>query len=232
MRNAVKNISIAIDGPAGAGKSTISKVIAKELGFVYIDTGAMYRAVALYAIQNAIDTKNADGALEACLDDVDIDIIYKNQNQHVILNGIDVTDRIRTPQMSIGASDVSAVNAVRIKLVEIQRNLAKRTNVIMDGRDIGTNVLPNADIKIFLTASVDDRANRRYSEMLEKGIESNFEDVKKDIEYRDKNDSTRTFAPLKQAEDAVLIDTSGNSLDESINVIRDFINKKIKSLQV
>ena len=228
----MKNISIAIDGPAGAGKSTISKVIAKELGFVYIDTGAMYRAVALYAIQNAIDTKNADGALEACLDDVDIDIIYKNQNQHVILKGIDVTDRIRTPQMSIGASDVSAVNAVRIKLVEIQRNLAKRTNVIMDGRDIGTNVLPNADIKIFLTASVDDRANRRYSEMLEKGIESNFEDVKKDIEYRDKNDSTRTFAPLKQAEDAVLIDTSGNSLDKSINVIRDFINKKIKSLQV
>lgn len=227
----MKNISIAIDGPAGAGKSTISKIIAKKLGFVYIDTGAMYRAVALYAIRNGINSKNTDGKLEKSLDDINIDIQYTNQNQHIFLNGEDVTEKIRTPEVSIGASDVSAVPAVRLKLVDIQRDLAKRANVIMDGRDIGTYVLPDADIKIFLTASVEDRAKRRYDELSLKNVECDFESVKKDIEYRDKNDSSRAFAPLKKAEDAILIDTSGNILDKSIEILTDCINKRIQVIK-
>lgn len=224
----MSKISIAIDGPAGAGKSTIAKEIAKRLGFVYVDTGAMYRAVALYAIQHGVDTKNSDGMLVKILDQIEIDISFIDGLQHIFLNGRDVSEQIRKPEVSIGSSNVAVVPEVRIKLVELQRRLAEKENVIMDGRDIGTYVLPNADIKIFLTASVQERAKRRYDEQIKKGIACSLEEVEKDIEYRDRNDSSRAFAPLKKAEDAVLIDTTGNTLEKSISIVLDFIKERLQ----
>jgi cytidylate kinase len=223
----MSTIKIAIDGPAGAGKSTIAKIVAKQLGFIYIDTGAMYRAVALKAIKNNIDTKDTDKVC-SILHDLDIDIKYDNNGQVVFLDGQDVTQEIRTPEVSIGASNVAAIPEVRIKLVELQRKLAASNNVIMDGRDIGTYVLPDADIKIFLTASVEDRAKRRYEEMIAKNSFCSLEEVKKDIEYRDKNDSSRAFAPLKIAEDAVVIDTTGNELEESTNIVLQLIKERLQ----
>ncbi len=223
----MKTISIAIDGPAGAGKSTISKTVAKELGFTYIDTGAMYRAVALYALTQGMDTKNTDGALARALDGVTIDLAYQDGAQRIYLNGGDVSEAIRTPKVSMGASDVATVPAVRLKLVELQRALAKRQNVIMDGRDIGTYVLPDADIKIYLTADVEDRAKRRFDELSAKGTEVSFEEVLEDMKKRDLNDSTRDFAPLRRAEDAALIDTTGASLAESVNKILTYIKKQL-----
>ena len=223
----MKKVSIAIDGPAGAGKSTISKVIAKKLGFIYIDTGAMYRAVALYALQNNINTRNEDGVLESVLDKIDVDIAYKDSVQHIYLNGTDVSDAIREPEVSMGASDVAVVPAVRLKLVELQRALAKRENVIMDGRDIGTYVLPDAEIKIFLTATVEERAKRRHIELVQKGVDASYKEVLADMIKRDHNDSTRKFAPLKQAEDAVLIDTTEYDFDGSVEAILSYINKKL-----
>ncbi|HIV03128.1 MAG TPA: (d)CMP kinase [Candidatus Aphodoplasma excrementigallinarum] len=226
----MKTVSVAIDGPSGAGKSTIAKTVAKRLGFTYIDTGAMYRTVALYALENGIDTKNADGALEQALAEIGIDISYEDGSQHIFLNGRDVSEQIRTPQVSMGASDVAAVPAVRLKLVELQRALANRQNVIMDGRDIGTYVLPDADIKIFLTADVEDRARRRYEELVQKGNSVRFADVLEDMKQRDKNDSARAFAPLCRAEDAELIDTTGASLDESVGRILSFIQMRLSML--
>ena len=223
----MKKISIAIDGPAGAGKSTISKVIAKKLGFIYVDTGAMYRAVALYALQNNINTRNEDGVLESVLDKIDVDIAYKDSVQHIYLNGTDVSDAIREPEVSMGASDVAVVPAVRLKLVELQRALAKRENVIMDGRDIGTYVLPDAEIKIFLTATAEERAKRRHIELVQKGVDASYKEVLADMIKRDHNDSTRKFAPLKQAEDAVLIDTTEYDFDGSVEAILSYINKKL-----
>ena len=223
----MKKVSIAIDGPAGAGKSTISKVIAKKLGFIYVDTGAMYRAVALYALQNNINTRNEDGVLESVLDKIDIDIAYKCSVQHIYLNGTDVSDAIREPEVSMGASDVAVVPAVRLKLVELQRALAKRENVIMDGRDIGTYVLPDAEIKIFLTATAEERAKRRHIELVQKGVDASYKEVLADMIKRDHNDSTRKFAPLKQAEDAVLIDTTEYDFDGSVEAILSYINKKL-----
>ncbi len=223
----MKKVSIAIDGPAGAGKSTISKVIAKKLGFIYVDTGAMYRAVALYALQNNINTRNEDGVLESVLDKIDVDIAYKDSVQHIYLNGTDVSDAIREPEVSMGASDVAVVPAVRLKLVELQRALAKRENVIMDGRDIGTYVLPDAEIKIFLTATVEERAKRRHIELVQKGVGASYKEVLEDMIKRDHNDSTRKFAPLKQAEDAVLIDTTEYDFDGSVEAILSYINKKL-----
>lgn len=223
----MKTVSVAIDGPSGAGKSTIARAVAKRLGFTYIDTGAMYRTVALYALENGIDTKNKDGALETALPNITIDIAYQDGIQHIFLNGEDVSEQIRTPQVSMGASDVAAVPAVRLKLVELQRALARRQNVIMDGRDIGTYVLPDAEIKIFLTAEAEDRARRRYEELLQKGSGVRFEDVLEDMKQRDKNDAGRTFAPLCQAEDAERIDTTGASLDESVERILSFIQKRL-----
>jgi len=219
--------SIAIDGPAGAGKSTISKAVAKQLEYVYIDTGAMYRAVALYAIERGIDTHNADRKLAESLGNIEIDIRYIGGTQHIFLNGADVSEEIRRPDVSIGASDVAVVSEVRIKLVELQRILAQKANVVMDGRDIGTYVLPNADVKIFLTASADERAKRRYAELKEKGVDCDFEQVKADMIYRDNNDSSREFAPLKQADDAVLIDTGGKTLQESIDMISDCVRERL-----
>ena len=223
----MKTVSVAIDGPSGAGKSTIAKAAAKRLGFTYIDTGAMYRTVALYALENGVDTKNKDGALETALPNITIDISYQDGNQHIFLNGEDVSEQSRTPQVSMGASDVATVPAVRLKLVELQRALARRQNVIMDGRDIGTYVLPDAEIKIFLTADVEDRARRRYEELIQKGNSVRFEDVLEDMKQRDRNDSARAFAPLRQAEDAERIDTTGASLDESVERILSFIQKRL-----
>ena len=217
---------IAIDGPAGAGKSTIAKCAAKELKFVYIDTGAMYRAIGLAAIRAGVDPNGDIEAVEKLLETVKIDIAHSEAGQQVFLNDEDVSTEIRLPEVSVAASDVSKIPAVRSKLLDLQRSIAEKTDVIMDGRDIGTVVLPNADLKIFLTASVEERAMRRYKELCEKGIECDFDEVKKDMEYRDKNDSEREIAPLKPAEDSVLVDTTGNTLEESVAAILQIMKER------
>lgn len=216
--------NVAIDGPAGAGKSSVSKDIAKKMGIIYIDTGAMYRAAALYAIEKGIEITEKN--MEKCLDNIDIDIKYDERGQRIFLNGNDVSERIREKDVSIGASDVAVIPAVRLKLVDIQRNLAKKSSVIMDGRDIGTYVLPMAEVKIYLTASSAERAKRRCLELEEKGIASDFEEVKRDIEYRDRQDSSREFAPLKKADDAILLDSSNMSFDEVVEYIISVIKSK------
>ncbi len=217
---------VAIDGPGGAGKSTISKAAAKKLGFVYIDTGAMYRAAALFCLRQGIDIKNEPDLAAKAVDTIDIDIDYKEDGQHIFLNGEDVSGLIRTPEVSMGASDVSAIPAVRVKLVELQRNLASTKNVIMDGRDIGTSVLPNAPLKIFLTASAETRAKRRFDELTEKGVSCTFEEVLEDMCLRDKNDSTRAVSPLKPAEDSVLLDTSDLSFEESLDAVLKLVKDR------
>ena len=214
-----KNIAIAIDGPAGAGKSTIAKAISARLGIVYLDTGAMYRTVALKAIRENIDVNDSD-LLEALVKDIDIEIKYISGSQHIFLDGEDVSGLIRTPEVSKGASAVATVVPVRMKMVELQRKIAEGASVVMDGRDIGTYVLPNADLKIFLTASADERAKRRFLEMQEKGDTScTLEEIKEYIIKRDKNDSTRAFAPLKKADDAVELDSTAYSIDEVLEKI-------------
>ena len=213
-----KLMKIAIDGPAGAGKSTISKGAAKRLGFVYIDTGAMYRAIGLAAVRRGIDTADAEG-VKSILGDVDVEIRHNENGQLIFLNGEDVSADIRLPEISVAASNVAVIPEVRLKLVELQRKLAADTDVIMDGRDIGTYVLPDAELKIYLTASVEERANRRCRELKEKGVETDFEAVKADIEYRDKNDSGREFAPLKPADDSVYMDNTDMTLEESIDKV-------------
>lgn len=221
------NISIAVDGPAGAGKSTIAKIVANKLGLVYIDTGAMYRSVALYATEKGIDTKNDTSGVISVLDDVDIQLKQDGGVQRVYLCGRDVSERIRMNDISAGASAVAVIPEVRLKLVDLQRKMAQSDDVIMDGRDIGTYVLPNADLKIFLTASLDARSKRRYDELVEKGIECDLATVKSDMTARDKNDSEREFAPLKQAEDAVLVDTSDKTLEESIDIVYNMVKKML-----
>lgn len=220
----MKKVNIAIDGPAGAGKSSISKEVAKRLGIVYVDTGAMYRACAVYALEKGIEISQE--AIIPHLDDIKIDINYNENGQQIILNGKDVSDRIREQDATIGSSKIAVIPEVRLKLVELQRSLAESKSVIMDGRDIGTYVLPNADLKIFLTASVAERARRRFLEMQQKGMECDIKDVERDIEFRDKNDSEREFAPLRCAEDAVLIDSSDLNFDEVCDKIYD-MGKKI-----
>ncbi len=217
-------ISVAIDGPAGAGKSSVSKAAAKALGFTYIDTGAMYRSVALYAINNGIDIKNETAKLINRLDEIKISIKYTDEGQRIYLFDSDVSERIRKEDVSVGASDVAVIPEVRKKLVELQREMAKSANVIMDGRDICSYVLPNARVKIFLTASSDSRAKRRYDELTEKGIECDLKKIKEDMEYRDKNDSMRAVAPLQKAEDAVLLDTTEMSFEESVEKVKELIN--------
>ena len=220
------HIAVAVDGPAGAGKSSVSKAVAKDLGLVYIDTGAMYRTVALFAINNGIDIKNNPSELIKRLDEVDISIKYNDEGQQIYLNGENVTGKIRTPEVSVGASDVAVIKEVREKLVKMQRKMAENDSVIMDGRDICSHVLPDAEVKIFLTASVDARAERRYKELIEKGEKCDFEQIKRDIEYRDINDSTRKESPLKRAEDAVLADTSDLTFEESIALLKGIIAEK------
>lgn len=222
----MKPIQIAIDGPSGAGKSTMAKLISQKLGIIYLDTGAMYRALALKAIRSNIDTHDSE-KVSRLLSDFDIRIRYEKGSQKVILNGEDVSDKIRTDEVSMGASNVSAIPAVRKRLVELQQKMARNTSVVMDGRDIGTHVLPNAQVKIFLTASVAMRALRRYNEQKEKGIlKKNLEEIEKEIEIRDYNDSHRVASPLKQADDAVLLDTSNYSIDESVEKILEIIRNK------
>lgn len=219
----MKYTAVAIDGPAGAGKSTVSKKVAFDLGYIYIDTGAMYRSVALYAIRNNIDCVTGAQTLIDRLDDIVLEIKHFDGVQHIFLNGEDVSEEIRSEQVSIGASNVAVIPQVRKKLVEIQRKMAERDNVIMDGRDICSYVLPNASVKIFLTASVEARALRRFKELTEKGIECDFNKIKSDIEFRDKNDSERKTAPLKQAKDAVLVDTSNLNFDEAVEKVKEII---------
>lgn len=220
--------SIAIDGPSGAGKSTIAKAVSQKLGFIYIDTGAMYRTVGLAAIRHGLDPKNDAEKIEKILPEIDIDIKHIDAKQHIFLSGEDVSELIRTPEISLAASNVAVIPAVRIKMVELQRALSKKHDCVMDGRDIGTYVLPDAELKIFLTADVEDRARRRYDELLSRGETVTFDEVLDDMKYRDKNDSSRSFAPLSKADDAVLLDTTGNELDESIALVYDLIVKKFK----
>lgn len=221
----MKQITIAIDGPAGSGKSTIAKRISKDLNIVYLDTGAMYRSFALYAIRQEVDTSDW-AALEALLPTFQLDIRYENGEQKMFLNGDEVTGLIRTNEVSKGASAVAVVPAVRLKLVDLQREIAKGTSVVMDGRDIGTYVLPNADLKIFLVATAEERARRRCKELAERGDTSLTEaQILEDIIKRDKNDSERAFAPLRQAEDAVLLDTTKLTIEEVLAEIRNLIAK-------
>lgn len=221
------HFSIAIDGPAGAGKSTIAKAVAKRLGFIYVDTGAMYRAMALYFIRHNIAAEDED-KIYSVLDDVDIRIEYEDGVQQVILNGENVNGLIRTEEVSQMTSKSSVYPKVRVKLVELQRKIAETADVIMDGREIASYVLPNANLKIFLSASVEVRAKRRYEELKEKGIDCNLEDIAKDIEERDYRDSHREFAPLVRVPDAVLVDTSDMSINQVIEALISLYNKASK----
>lgn len=214
----METLKIAIDGPAGAGKSTIAKAVAKTLGFVYIDTGAMYRAIGLAAHRRGIDTTDA-AAVSAILDEIEVSISHDARGQRVYLNKEDVSEEIRLPEISVAASHVAVIPAVRLKLVELQRKLAQQTDVIMDGRDIGTYVLPDAQLKIFLTADLAERARRRYAELTEKGVATTLDAVTEDMAFRDKNDSGRDFAPLKPAQDSVLVDSTAMTLDETVEKI-------------
>ena len=216
--------NIAIDGPAGAGKSTIAKKVAKDLGFVYVDTGAMYRALAVHFINENVDPADTSAVVNALKNAV-VAIKYVDGVQHVFLNDNDVTDRLRTEEVGNMASVTSAIPEVRAKLLELQRGLAASEDVIMDGRDIGTNILPNAELKIYLTASVDTRAKRRFDELTEKGAECDLEVIKKDIEDRDYRDMHRETAPLKQADDAHLVDSSFMNIEEVVDAIKELYNK-------
>ena len=212
------SMNIAIDGPAGAGKSTIAKRLAKKLGFIYVDTGAMYRAMAYYFLQHNIDTKDENAIAAAC-PDVDVTITYENGEQQVLLNGENVNGVIRNEEVGNMASSTSVYPVVRKKLVELQRQLAKSADVIMDGRDIGTCVLPDAQVKIYLTASSATRAKRRYDELTEKGVSCDLAEIEKDIIDRDYRDMHRETSPLRQAEDAVLVDSSEMNIDEVVDAI-------------
>ena len=222
----MKRISIAIDGPSGAGKSTLAKMLAKEFGFIYVDTGTIYRSVGLYVLRKGISSKDAE-AVTNVLGEINIEMKYENGTQLMILNGEDVSGLIRTPEVSIYASDVSAMPNVRQFLLEMQRKIARENSVIMDGRDIGTVVLPNAEIKIFLTASAEARAYRRFLELKEKGIETTYEEVLKDQKYRDENDSNRAIAPLKPAPDSIMVDTTDYNLQESAEIMKKLVEARI-----
>ena len=222
-----KTYSIAIDGPAGAGKSTIARRLAKELGYYYVDTGAIYRTVAYFMDLLGISPKDVDG-VERYIDELTIEIEYDEEGvQHMIMNGMDVSGDIRTQDISQKASLVSAHAVVRDVLLDMQRNVAKKHNVIMDGRDIGTVVLPKADVKIFLTAAAEVRAKRRYDELIAKGQKADLNTILKEIQQRDYQDSHREIAPLKQAKDAVLVDTSKLDIEGVVAAIRDIVGKKI-----
>lgn len=221
----MKFISVAIDGPVGAGKSTAARECARRLGFVYCDTGALYRAVGVFCVRQGVDLSEPK-QVAGCLDRIKVEISLVDGIQHVFLNGEDVSEEIRLPQMSMAASAVSAVPEVRKALLGIQRDIAEKNNVVMDGRDIGTVVLPNADVKIFLTAKPEIRAKRRYDELAKKGVETTFEEVLNDLNERDYNDSHRTEAPLKMAKDAVLADTSELDFEQSVELICGIVRER------
>lgn len=213
--------NVAIDGPSGAGKSTISRRLAKELGFLYVDTGAMYRVIGLYV------TENPGADLIGALPSLDVGLRHENGVQRMTLNARDVTEEIRRHEVSKAASDASALPEVRAYLLDRQRALARENDVIMDGRDIGTVVLPDADVKIFLTASPEDRARRRYEELCAKGQELPYEQILEDIRRRDYNDSHRAAAPLVPAEDAIMVDTTGNTFEQSVTVLKEIILREL-----
>lgn len=210
--------NVAVDGPAGAGKSTIAKLVAKEKGYIYVDTGAMYRGLAIHFLKKGISAEDKEAVAKACKDAV-VSIAYEDGVQQVYLNGENITDMLRTEEVGNMASKTSAIPAVREKLLELQRTLAAEKDVIMDGRDIGTNILPNADVKIYLTASVETRAKRRYDELTEKSENCDFEEIARDIRERDARDMNREIAPLKKADDAVLVDSSDMTIEEVVNTI-------------
>lgn len=220
------HVNIAIDGPAGAGKSTLSRMLAGRLGFIYVDTGALYRAVGLAALRRGIDPSD-EGRVSGFLKGTDIKLGFEGGTQHVYLDGEDVSSKIRVPEVSMAASGVSALPSVRAFLLDLQKDLAKRNCVVMDGRDIGTVVLPHAEIKIFLTASPEDRAGRRYREMLGRGEKADFEAVLADIKKRDAADSGRGIAPLKPAEDAVIVDTTGYELRRSLERLTGIVKERL-----
>ena len=212
-------VAIAIDGPAGAGKSTIAKTAAKELNFIYVDTGALYRTVGLAATRKGVEAMPSK-EVDELLKNIRVELTFNDENQQVVLlDGEDVSELIRTPEASMMASAISAVPAVREYLLDLQRNIAKRHNVIMDGRDIGTVVLPDAKVKIFLYAEPEDRAKRRYDELIAKGMDVNYEDILKDVKQRDYNDSHRDIAPLKPAKDSIMVNTTGNTLEQSVQLL-------------
>ena len=218
-------IKIAIDGPGGAGKSTVAKAVAKELGIVYVDTGALYRTIGYYVRQKGIDPHDRV-RVPAVLCEISIEVKYENGTQRVYLNGEDLGERIRTPEMSMYASAVSAIPEVRAFLLDTQRDIAKKNSVIMDGRDIGTVILPDAEVKIFMTASAECRAHRRYKELCDKGQKVRYEDVLAEMNERDHNDSTRDVAPTAAAADAVLLDNSDLSFEESVAAVIAIVNEK------
>lgn len=222
-------ISIAIDGPSGAGKSTIAKLTAQTLGYIYVDTGALYRAIALYMLENGVDIHDSE-AVCAHLKAVEVSLRHIDGSQRVLLCGRDVTREIREHSVSAAASKVSAIPRVREFLLELQRSAAGSADIVMDGRDIGTVVLPQASVKIFLTADVEDRARRRFEELEQSGKAVDYETVLRDIRQRDHDDSTRAVSPLRQADDAVLVDTTGNTLEQSAELVLGIIRDRLRSL--
>ncbi len=221
-------INIAIDGPSGAGKSTIAKAVAKEKGYIYVDTGALYRSIGLWVARKGIAKEDKENIITE-LGNISLELKYVDGTQRVYLNGEDVSDDIRTPEISMYASAVSAIPEVRAFLLDLQRNMAKKYNVIMDGRDIGTVILPDATVKIFMTASPEGRAKRRHKELLEKGIETTYEEVLSDMIERDRNDSTRDVAPAIPAEDAIHFDNSADGIDQSVAEIIEIIDKAVEA---
>lgn len=221
--------AIAIDGPAGAGKSTIARAMARELGYIYVDTGALYRAVGLYAQRcGALD--KSDAQIAAGLPEIKVELRFRSGEQRVILNGEDVSDAIRLPEMSMVASRVSAIPDVREFLFDLQRDMAKENNVVMDGRDIGTVVLPDAQVKIFLTATPEERARRRWLEMKQRGTAVDYDALLAEVKQRDYNDSHRDISPLKQADDATLIDTTGLEFEQSVELLMKTVEAKLDNV--
>ena len=219
-------LNVAIDGPAGAGKSTVAKEVAARCGILYLDTGALYRAIGLFALENGADTRD-EAAVEALLPGVEVSLRFEDGEQRVLLCGRDVSEEIRTPEVSMAASDVSAFPAVREFLLALQRDIASENDCVMDGRDIGTVILPHADIKIFLTASAEERARRRVAQLAEKGIEADFATVVEEIRLRDENDSTREIAPLKPAPDALVVDTTDMTFEQVVSYITGMIGELV-----
>lgn len=222
----MKMRAVAIDGPAGAGKSTIARKLAGELGYIYVDTGALYRAIGLFVLGAGVDVKN-EAAIKGLLAGLKVELRFVDTEQRVYLNDNDVTSKIRSEAVSMAASAVSALPSVRDFLLETQREIARTNNVIMDGRDIATVVLPDADVKIYLTASPEERARRRYEQLLEKGVSADYEAVLADLLERDYNDSHRETAPLKPAEGSIKVDTTGNSLDESVTILSKIVKDNL-----
>lgn len=221
----ISRIRVALDGPSGAGKSTVAKLLAAKMGYIYVDTGALYRTCGLYAMENGVDKDDRDGII-ALLDTIDVQLIYENGEQHVLLNGGDVGGKIRTPEASMYASAVSKIPEVRAYLLALQKKIAEKGGVVMDGRDIGTVIMPDAEVKVFMTASEKERARRRHKELLEKGETVTFDEVLADMIQRDKNDSERETAPLKPADDAVMFVNDGYDAEASADYIMELIRKK------